>query len=70
MNGTGWLGRISLAVEQMCEAEVAPAVKAQMLRESAARSRGTDRRRGATPGHRRTHCTATDEHRPPDAHDR
>jgi len=35
MNGTGWLGRVSLAVEQMCEAEVAPAVKAQMLRELA-----------------------------------
>ena len=36
MNGTSWLGRISLAVEQMCEAEVAPAVKAQMLPELAA----------------------------------
>ena len=36
MNRTGRLGRISLAVDQMCEAEVAPAVKAQMLRELAA----------------------------------
>ena len=35
MNGTSRLGRISLAVGQMCEAEVAPAVKAQMLRELA-----------------------------------
>jgi len=35
MNGTGRFGRISLAVEQMYEAEVAPAVKAQMLRELA-----------------------------------
>jgi hypothetical protein len=37
MNRTGWLGRISLAVDQVCEAEVAPAAKAQMLRELAAR---------------------------------
>ena len=36
MNRTGWPRRISLAVEQICEAEVAPAVKAQMLRELAA----------------------------------
>ena len=36
MNRTGWPGRISLAVEQMCETEVAPAVKARMLRELAA----------------------------------
>jgi hypothetical protein len=34
-NGTGWLGLVSLAVEQICEAEVAPAVKAQMMRELA-----------------------------------
>jgi hypothetical protein len=36
MNGTGWLGSVGLAVEQMCADEVAPAVKAQMLRELAA----------------------------------
>jgi hypothetical protein len=36
MNGTGWLGRASLAVGEICAAEVAPAVKAQMLRELAA----------------------------------
>ena len=36
MNGTGWFGRISLTVDQVHEAEIAPAVKAPMLRELAA----------------------------------
>ena len=36
MKGIGGLGRISLAVEQICEAEILPALKAQLLRKMAA----------------------------------
>jgi len=35
MNESGWLGRVSLAVDDLCAIDVEPSVKARILRELA-----------------------------------